>query len=82
MALIVKLFLLLSSAGVFAQLCPKQCDCDVDNGLNRATCEGQNIVSVQVGVPDAVQVYSLSRNAISELDNYCFKVKVYETLLK
>lgn len=76
MALILKVFVLFLSARAFAQLCPKQCDCDVDNGLNRATCEGQNIVSIQVGVPDAVQVYSLSRNAISELDNHCFKVRV------
>ncbi|KAI8438740.1 hypothetical protein MSG28_011150 [Choristoneura fumiferana] len=45
-----------------------------------ASCEGQNIVSVQVGVPDAVQVYSLSRNAISELDNYCFKEAGYSSI--
>lgn len=56
-------------------LCPKQCDCDMDNGLNRATCVDQNIVSVGVGVPHEVQVYSLSHNVISELDNFCFKVR-------
>ncbi|XP_047985437.1 leucine-rich repeat-containing protein 26 [Leguminivora glycinivorella] len=58
---------------VCGQLCPRQCDCDVSNGLNRATCEGQNIISMEVGVPSGVQVYSLSHNVISGLENYCFK---------
>lgn len=57
-------------------LCPKECDCDMDDGLNRAACVDQNIVSVDVGVPKEVQVYSLRRNVISELDNYCFKVSI------
>ncbi|XP_047529676.1 leucine-rich repeat transmembrane neuronal protein 3 [Vanessa atalanta] len=61
-------------------LCPKQCDCDMDVGLNRATCVDQNIVSVDVGVPKEVQVYSLSRNVISELENFCFKAAGYTNL--
>lgn len=69
---ILILFLCISSS--LCVLCPKQCDCDTDNGLNRATCVDQNIVSVDIGVPKEVQVYSLSRNVISELDNFCFKV--------
>lgn len=56
------------------QVCPKQCDCDMMESLYRAECVDQNIVSVNVGVPKEVEVYSLSRNVISELDNYCFKV--------
>lgn len=73
----LKNYLLLIFIGVSGSkdLCPKECDCDIENGLNRATCENQLIVNVDVGVPTAVQVYSLSRNAISELDNYCFKVR-------
>lgn len=59
-----------------AELCPKQCDCDLYNGLNRALCVDQNIVSIDVGVPSAVQVYSLNHNSISELDNFCFKVSL------
>lgn len=70
------LILMLFSAGVWSEKCPKQCDCDMDNGLNRAVCVDQNIINIEVGVPKAVQVYSLSHNAISELDNFCFKVGV------
>ncbi|KAL4716965.1 hypothetical protein ACJJTC_012776 [Scirpophaga incertulas] len=62
------------------ELCPKKCDCDMNKGLNRATCVDQNIISVDVGVPKAVQVYSLSRNVISELDNFCFKEAGYLSL--
>lgn len=68
----VAVFIFLCSC-VCGQLCPRQCDCDVSNGLNRATCEGQNIISMEVGVPSGVQVYSLSHNVISGLENYCFK---------
>lgn len=68
------LLLFVTLCYVNGDLCPKQCDCDMDNGLNRAVCVDQNIISIEVGVPNAVQVYSLSRNAISELDNFCFKV--------
>lgn len=60
---------------VKCDLCPKKCDCDMDNGLNRATCVNQNIINIEVGVPNGVQVYSLSHNVISELDNFCFKVR-------
>ncbi|XP_053610539.1 vasorin [Plodia interpunctella] len=67
-------------ACVSAELCPKQCDCDLENGLNRATCVDQNIISVEMGVPKAVQVYVLSHNAITELDNYCFKEIGYMSL--
>ncbi|CAK1602262.1 unnamed protein product [Parnassius mnemosyne] len=61
-------------------LCPKQCDCDMENGLNRATCVDQNIVSVGIDVPREVQVYSLSHNAINELDNFCFKELGYTSI--
>ncbi|XP_041975475.1 leucine-rich repeat-containing G-protein coupled receptor 6 [Aricia agestis] len=60
--------------------CPKQCDCDIDNGLNRALCDDQNIVSIDVGVSKAVQIYSLRRNLISELQNFCFKEIGYQSL--
>lgn len=65
---------------VYCDVCPKQCDCDMDEGLNRAKCVDQNIISIDVGVPKAVQVYSLSHNAISELDNYCFKERGYTSI--
>ncbi|XP_013197119.2 SLIT and NTRK-like protein 2 isoform X1 [Amyelois transitella] len=65
---------------VDAELCPKQCDCDSDNGLNRATCVDQNIISIEMGVPKGVQVYVLSHNAITELDNFCFKAIGYTSL--
>lgn len=69
------IFILVFCGVVSSDVCPKQCDCDMDDdGLNRAQCVDQNIISVDVGVPKAVQVYSLSHNAISELDNFCFKV--------
>jgi hypothetical protein len=58
----------------YGDLCPKKCDCDMNNGLNRAICVDQNIISIDIGVPKAVQVYSISHNVISELDNFCFKV--------
>ncbi|CAK1540187.1 unnamed protein product [Leptosia nina] len=64
----------------YCVLCPKQCDCDTENGLNRAICVDQNIVSVAVGVPKEVQVYSLSRNVLSELDNFCFKEIGYRSI--
>lgn len=59
---------------MYGDVCPKQCDCDMYDGQNRAVCVDQKLVSIDVGVPKQVQVYSLSRNAISELDNFCFKV--------
>ncbi|XP_068626675.1 leucine-rich repeat-containing protein 24 [Battus philenor] len=68
------------AASMGDKLCPKQCDCDMENGLNRATCVDQNIVSVAVGVPQEVQVYSLSHNVISELDNFCFKELGYTSI--
>lgn len=73
----LKLFIAVLFCGVTAEFCPKQCDCDLDNGLNRAMCVDQNIIGVDVGVPKEVQVYSLTHNAISELDNFCFKVRKY-----
>ncbi|CAH0695376.1 unnamed protein product [Spodoptera exigua] len=75
--LVVVLF---TSARVGGESCPKQCDCDMDNGLNRAMCVDQNIITIYMGVPKAVQVYSLSHNVISELDNYCFKDMGYTSL--
>lgn len=68
------LVVVLFSVGVGAELCPKECDCDMDNGLNRAMCVDQNIITIDMGVPKEVQVYSLSHNVISGLDNFCFKV--------
>lgn len=65
---------------VSGDLCPKKCDCDMDNGLNRASCVDQNIISVEVGVPSGVQKYIVSHNAISELDNFCFKDAGYLSL--
>ncbi|KAM3967833.1 uncharacterized protein ACR2FA_011371 [Aphomia sociella] len=62
------------------ELCPKQCDCVMENGLNRASCNNQNIINVYVGVPKIVQVYSLSYNGITELENYCFKDIGYSSL--
>lgn len=72
-------FLFISA--VVSELCPKQCDCDLYNGLNRAVCVDQNIININVGVPTAVQVYHLTHNAISELDNFCFKVCTYLLIL-
>ncbi|XP_049874788.1 leucine-rich repeat-containing protein 38 [Pectinophora gossypiella] len=66
--------------GASAELCPKQCDCDREDELNRATCVDQNIIGIDVGVPKEVQVYSLSHNAISELDNFCFKESGYSSI--
>ncbi|XP_063823244.1 insulin-like growth factor-binding protein complex acid labile subunit [Ostrinia nubilalis] len=62
---------------VCGELCPKKCDCDQYYGMNRATCVDQNIISIEVGVPNAVQIYSLSHNMISELENFCFKEAGY-----
>lgn len=59
---------------VKTDLCPKQCDCDKEDGFNRARCTDQNIVSIEVDVPKEVQVYSLSNNVISELENFVFQV--------
>lgn len=66
--------ILLCVSSVLCDVCPKQCDCDMNDGLNRATCVDQNIIGIDVGVPTPVQVYSLRHNVISELDNFCFKV--------
>lgn len=73
-------FVLWFASIVCGQLCPKQCDCDMEDGLNRATCSNQNIIEVDVGVPRIVQVYCLSHNAITELDNFCFKEIGYSSL--
>lgn len=64
---------------VSCDVCPKQCDCDMEDGLNRARCVDQNIISIAVGVPKEVQVYSLRHNAISELENFCFVVSCFDT---
>ncbi|VVC93324.1 unnamed protein product [Leptidea sinapis] len=78
--MILLIFFLITVDGSSVGVCPTQCDCDMDNGLNRASCVNQNIVSVGVGVPAEVQVYSLSHNAISELDNFCFKELGYKSI--
>ncbi|XP_059053087.1 vasorin [Achroia grisella] len=74
------LFILCVVGSACGELCPKKCDCDMDDGLNRATCNNQNIVNVDVGVPKSVQMYSLSHNAITELENFCFKDIGYTSL--
>ncbi|XP_047509228.1 leucine-rich repeat transmembrane neuronal protein 2 [Pieris napi] len=78
--LLLLFIVILSLDSTLCVSCPKQCDCDTENGLNRASCVDQNIVSVAVGVPKQVQVYSLSRNVISELDNFCFKELGYTSI--
>ncbi|CAG9796440.1 unnamed protein product [Diatraea saccharalis] len=65
---------------VGSDFCPKVCDCDMDSGLNRATCIDQNLIGVDVGVPKGVQKYILTHNLISELDNFCFKDAGYLSL--
>lgn len=76
MLVLVFFVIFATSSSCEGTLCPKQCDCDMTDGLNRATCVDQNIVSVDVGVPKEVQIYSLTRNVISELENFCFKVSL------
>lgn len=73
-------FLILFSVYVRCDVCPKQCDCDMDGGLNRAQCVDQSIINIDIGVPKEVEVYSLSHNVISELDNFCFKESGYTSL--
>ncbi|KAI5644950.1 leucine rich repeat domain-containing protein [Phthorimaea operculella] len=80
MELILICLLVFFSEFTSGELCPKECDCDLDNGLNRALCVNQHIISIEVGVPKDVQVYSLSHNSISELDNYCFKESGYTSI--
>ncbi|GBP11042.1 Slit homolog 3 protein [Eumeta japonica] len=65
---------------VRGEMCPKQCDCDMEGGLNRALCENQNIASIDVGVPRGVQVYVLNNNVITELENFCFKELGYNDI--
>ncbi|KAG7310502.1 hypothetical protein JYU34_003289 [Plutella xylostella] len=84
MNLVFIVVLLFSSCFEFSfcsDVCPKQCDCDTDKGLNRAVCVDQNIVTVDIGVPKQVQVYSLSHNGITELDNFCFKESGYTSII-
>ncbi|XP_013134694.1 PREDICTED: leucine-rich repeat-containing protein 26 [Papilio polytes] len=80
MGLILFIIIAYIAACAGESVCPKQCDCDMENELNRATCVDQNIVSVGVGVPKEVQVYSLSHNVLSELDNFCFKDLGYTSI--
>ncbi|XP_004930073.1 leucine-rich repeat-containing protein 70 isoform X1 [Bombyx mori] len=80
MALRFFIFIAFCISFVLSEFCPKQCDCDMSNGLNRAICVDQNIIDINVGVSKAVQVYSLKHNVISELDNFCFKESGYTAL--
>lgn len=80
MALRFFIFIAFCISFVLSEFCPKQCDCDMSNGLNRAICVDQNIIDINVGVSKAVQVYSLKHNVISELDNFCFKVCMSQIL--
>lgn len=67
-------FLLASLQLVSSDVCPKNCVCDVERGLNRASCTHQNIINVGVGVSEDVEIYDLNSNSLHQLEDYCFKV--------
>lgn len=46
-------------------------------GLRRADCSQQNLISAQTDVPDKVEILDLSRNAISELIDNSFQVNTF-----
>lgn len=61
------------------QQCSPFCVCDSWYGLQRASCTGRHLNSIDTSAPDSVQALDLSDNVISLLSNYelmvCFDYK-------
>ncbi|KAF7269752.1 hypothetical protein GWI33_017220 [Rhynchophorus ferrugineus] len=52
--------------------CPDYCDCDVFEKFNRATCQDQKLVDLELGVPKEAQILDISWNYIKELKDKAF----------
>ncbi|XP_030759037.1 leucine-rich repeats and immunoglobulin-like domains protein 3 [Sitophilus oryzae] len=61
--------------------CPEYCDCDVYQDLNRAVCQNQNLVTLELGIPEGVRWLDISFNQIKELTDGQF-VELHLTDLK
>ncbi|XP_053695436.1 uncharacterized protein LOC128742961 [Sabethes cyaneus] len=57
-------------------VCPKMCTCDMIEGLRRADCSHENLISTHTDVPDSVEILDLSINKISFVEDDDFKTHV------
>ncbi|XP_077287648.1 uncharacterized protein LOC143912248 [Arctopsyche grandis] len=61
-------------------VCPRQCHCDLFEELQRAACTNHNIIDINIGVYKYVQIYNLSHNAISKLEDFSFENMNYKLI--
>uniref|UniRef100_A0A336LQ60 CSON000132 protein n=1 Tax=Culicoides sonorensis TaxID=179676 RepID=A0A336LQ60_CULSO len=55
------------------KFCPLNCICDIFEGLHRADCSDQNLISTFADIPKEVEYLDISRNKISHINDYSFK---------
>ncbi|XP_055548173.1 uncharacterized protein LOC129731849 isoform X2 [Wyeomyia smithii] len=62
------------------EVCPKMCTCDMIEGLRRADCSHENLISTHTDVPDSVEILDLSINKISSVEDD--DLQIYNNLVK
>lgn len=59
-----------------SETCPVFCVCDNWYELQRASCTGRHLYSIDTGAPSTVQALDLSDNVISYLNNFELAVSI------
>uniref|UniRef100_A0A2M4ACT6 Putative conserved plasma membrane protein n=2 Tax=Anopheles triannulatus TaxID=58253 RepID=A0A2M4ACT6_9DIPT len=55
--------------GQDAEYCPKMCSCDIVDGLKRADCSNEHLISTHTGIPSGVEILDLSLNMVSSIED-------------
>uniref|UniRef100_A0A2M4BIF6 Putative conserved plasma membrane protein n=1 Tax=Anopheles marajoara TaxID=58244 RepID=A0A2M4BIF6_9DIPT len=63
-----------------AEYCPKMCSCDILDGLKRADCSNENLISTHTGIPSGVEILDLSLNMVSSIEDD--SLATYDNLVK
>lgn len=71
---ILFLFISTNANSVSRTKCSALCMCDIHDGMRRTSCNHRFIVDVNLIIPNNVQIYDVSYNSISKLDDFCFRV--------
>uniref|UniRef100_A0A2M4CGW3 Uncharacterized protein n=1 Tax=Anopheles darlingi TaxID=43151 RepID=A0A2M4CGW3_ANODA len=66
--------------GQDAEYCPKMCSCDILDGLKRADCSNENLISTHTGIPSGVEILDLSLNMVSSIEDD--NLATYDNLVK
>uniref|UniRef100_A0A2M3ZDU4 Uncharacterized protein n=1 Tax=Anopheles braziliensis TaxID=58242 RepID=A0A2M3ZDU4_9DIPT len=63
-----------------AEYCPKMCSCDILDGLKRADCSNEHLISTHTGIPSGVEILDLSLNMVSSIEDD--NLATYDNLVK